>query len=59
MASSELHHLEHVSGGKILMNREELTTLINEISTLAKGFLHPPDFIRWRGGDCWSPRTRR
>lgn len=46
--------LEYVSGPrKILMNREELTTLINEILDAREGLPSiPPDFIRWRGGDC-------
>lgn len=50
----ELHYLEYVSGPrKILMNREELTTLINEILDAREGLPSiPPDFIRWRGGDC-------
>ena len=49
----KLHHLEHVSGPrKILMNREELTTLINEILDAREGLPSiPPDFIRWRGGE--------
>ena len=35
------------------MNREELTTLINEILDAREGLPSiPPDFIRWRGGDC-------
>lgn len=45
--------LEYVSGPrKILMNREELTALINEILD-ARGGLPPipPDFTRWRGGE--------
>ena len=46
--------LEYVSGPrKILMNREELTALINEILDAREGLPSiPPDFIRWRGGDC-------
>ena len=49
----ELHHLEYVSGPRnILMNREELTTLINEVLDAREGLPSlPPDFIRWRGGD--------
>ena len=50
----ELHRLEYVSGPRnITMNREELTTLINEILDAREGLpCIPPDFIRWRGGDC-------
>ena len=46
--------LEYVSGPRnITMNREELTTLINEILDAREGLPSiPPDFIRWRGGDC-------
>ena len=34
------------------MNREELTTLINEILDAREGLPSiPPDFIRWRGGE--------
>ena len=50
----KLHHLEHVSGPRnITMNREELTALINDILDAREGLPSiPPDFIRWRGGDC-------
>ena len=35
------------------MNREELTALINDILDAREGLPSiPPDFIRWRGGDC-------
>lgn len=35
------------------MNREELTTLINEVLDAREGLPSiPPGFIRWRGGDC-------
>ena len=46
--------LEYVSGPRnITMKREELTTLINEILDAREGLPSiPPDFIRWRGGDC-------
>lgn len=38
------------------MNREELTALINEILDAREGLPSiPPDFIRWRGGDCPVP----
>ena len=45
--------LEYVSGPrKILMNREELTTLINEILDAREGLpTIPPEFTRWRGGE--------
>ena len=34
------------------MNREELTSLINEVLDAREGLPSiPPDFIRWRGGD--------
>lgn len=48
-----LSSLEYVSGPrKILMNREELTSLINDILDAREGLPSiPPDFIRWRGGD--------
>ena len=46
--------LEYVSGPRnITMNREELTTLINEVLDAREGLPSlPPGFIRWRGGDC-------
>lgn len=49
-----LHYLEYVSGPRNLnMTREELTALINEILDAREGLPSiPPDFIRWRGGDC-------
>lgn len=49
----ELHHLEYVSGPrKILMNREELTAMINEVIDTRAGLpTIPPEFTRWRGGD--------
>ena len=49
----ELHHLEYVSGPRnITMNREELTSLINEVLDAREGIpTIPPEFIRWRGGD--------
>lgn len=49
-----LSSLKYVSGPrKILMNREELTSLINDILDAREGLPSiPPDFIRWRGGDC-------
>lgn len=49
-----IYGLEYVSGPRsITMNREELTTLINEILDAREGLPSlPPDFIRWRGGDC-------
>ena len=38
------------------MNREELTALIHEILDAREGLPSiPPDFIRWRGGDCPVP----
>lgn len=45
--------LEYVSGPRnITMNREELTSLINDILDAREGLPSiPPDFIRWRGGD--------
>ena len=45
--------LEYVSGPRATtMNREELTSLINEILDTREGLPSiPPDFIRWRGGD--------
>lgn len=48
-----LHYLEYVSGPRnITMNREELTSLINEVLDARAGLPSiPPDFIRWRGGD--------
>lgn len=50
----KLHHLKYVSGPRnITMNREELTSLINDILDAREGLPSiPPDFIRWRGGDC-------
>ena len=49
-----LSSLKYVSGPRnITMKREELTTLINEILDAREGLPSiPPDFIRWRGGDC-------
>lgn len=49
----KLHHLEYVSGPRnITMNREELTSLINEVLDARAGLpTIPPDFTRWRGGD--------
>ena len=49
----KLHHLEHVSGPRnITMNREELTSLINEILDAREGLpTIPPEFTRWRGGE--------
>ena len=49
----KLHHLEYVSGPRnITMNREELTSLINEILDAREGLpTIPPEFTRWRGGD--------
>lgn len=49
-----LSSLEYVSGPRnITMNREELTSLINEVLDAREGLPSlPPDFIRWRGGDC-------
>lgn len=49
----ELHHLEYVSGPRnITMNREELTTLINDILDAREGVpTIPPEFTRWRGGE--------
>lgn len=48
-----LSSLEYVSGPrKILMNREELTSLINDILDAREGLPSiPPEFTRWRGGD--------
>lgn len=48
-----LHYLEYVSGPRnITMNREELTSLINEVLDARAGLLTiPPEFTRWRGGD--------
>ena len=45
--------IEYVSGPRnITMNREELTSLINDILDAREGLPSiPPDFIRWRGGD--------
>ena len=38
------------------MNREELTSLINEILDAREGLpTIPPEFTRWRGGDCPVP----
>lgn len=35
------------------MTREELTALVNDILDAREGLPPiPPDFIRWRGGDC-------
>lgn len=52
-----LSGLEYVSGPRnITMNREELTSLINDILDAREGLPSiPPDFIRWRGGDCPVP----
>ena len=49
----KLHYLEHVSGPRnITMNREELTSLINEVLDARAGLpTIPPEFTRWRGGD--------
>ena len=49
----ELHRLEYVSGPRnITMNREELTSLINEILDAREGLpTIPPEFTRWRGGE--------
>lgn len=49
-----LSSLKYVSGPRnITMNREELTSLINEVLDAREGLPSiPPDFIRWRGGDC-------
>ncbi len=49
----KLHYLEYVSGPRnITMNREELTSLINEILDARAGLpTIPPEFTRWRGGD--------
>lgn len=48
-----LSSLEYVSGPRnITMNREELTTLINDILDAREGLpTIPPEFTRWRGGD--------
>ena len=45
--------LEYVSGPRnITMNREELTSLINEILDAREGLpTIPPEFTRWRGGE--------
>lgn len=45
--------LEYVSGPRnITMNREELTSLINEILDAREGLPSvPPGFTRWRGGE--------
>ena len=55
----DISSLEYVSGPrKILMNREELTSLINDILDAREGLPSiPPDFIRWRGGDRPEPRS--
>jgi len=49
----KLHYLEYVSGPRnITMNREELTSLINEVLDARAGLpTIPPEFTRWRGGD--------
>ena len=49
----KLHYLEHVSGPRnITMNREELTSLINEVLDARAGLpTIPPEFTRWRGGE--------
>lgn len=49
----KLHHLEYVSGPRnITMNREELTSLINEVIDTREGLpTIPPEFTRWRGGE--------
>lgn len=49
----DISSLEYVSGPrKILMNREELTSLINDILDTREGLpTIPPEFTRWRGGD--------
>lgn len=46
--------IEYVSGPRnITMTREELTALVNDILDAREGLPSiPPDFIRWRGGDC-------
>ena len=46
--------IEYVSGPRnITMNREELTSLINDILDAREGLPSiPPGFTRWRGGDC-------
>ena len=48
-----LSSLKYVSGPRnITMNREELTSLINEVLDARAGLLTiPPEFTRWRGGD--------
>ena len=45
--------LEYVSGPRnITMNREELTSLINEVIDTREGLpTIPPEFTRWRGGE--------